>query len=586
MGVPRFFMSIWKKYKGTNFVFDKSKLNKKKDMKLLKKVDNIDYFLIDANCMIHPECFKILAEFNHVTNQSKLEMKMIESVLQYLDKLISYVNPKKGVFLAIDGVAPVAKIKQQRLRRYKSVNDRVLWNNIKKKYNKDIPNYWNNSAITPGTPFMKVLNGKILEWCKKQPFEIIYSSSNTPAEGEHKLLQFVRKNKKEGKKLSYSIYGLDADLIFLALASGVKDIFLLREAVHLNRNKPTDILNYVWIEKMRESIFTTVSDIVRDKLDGNEIKLKNKNVIDDFIFVCYFLGNDFLPHLPSLETSINGIDHLLELYSDVLIKNNFSYIVKINTKEKINTKVFRDLIKELSDEEDTLLRESFLHGRKKYRTSSNDPYEREIHRIENLMFKIKDPIKLGSDTSEKWEQRYYEHYFGVNKSNRRDFSNQMAEQYFIGLKWVTEYYFDKCPSWGWYFPYDHPPFLSDLNYYLNENKKFNYNKLNFDIGKPLRPFVQLMCVLPPQSSYLLPKVLGNIMNNTNSNIAHLYPTSFEQDFIGKDRYWKGIPNLPFLEIDMVNRTFNKYKIKISNDDLKRNVEIENYHFNEKKSKSK
>jgi 5'-3' exonuclease len=76
------------------------------------------------------------------------------------------------------------------------------------------------------------------------------------------------------------------------------------------------------------------------------------------------------------------------------------------------------------------------------------------------------------------------------------------------------------------------------------------------------------------------------MNNTNSNIAHLYPTSFEQDFIGKDRYWKGIPNLPFLEIDMVNRTFNKYKIKISNDDLKRNVEIENYHFNEKKSKSK
>lgn len=582
MGVPRFFMSIWKKYKGTNFVFDKNKLNTKKDSKLLGKVNTIDYFLIDANCMIHPECFKILAEFNHITNKQKLESKMIVAVLEYLDKLINYVNPKKGIFLAIDGVAPVAKIKQQRLRRFKSVNDRVLWNNIKKKYGKDIPNYWNNSAITPGTPFMEVLNNKIIEWCNKQSFEIIYSSSNTPAEGEHKLLQFVRKNKKEGKKYSYSIYGLDADLIFLALASGVKDIFLLREAVHLNRNKPTDILNYVWIEKMRESIVDTVKSIISEELDGNEVKIKNKNVIDDFIFVCYFLGNDFLPHLPSLETSINGIDHLLETYSKVLIRNNFSYIVKVNTKEKINTKVFMDLIVELADEEETLLRENYANGRRRYRSRSNDPYEKEVNRIESLLFKIQDPIKLGSDTPEKWESRYYKHYFGVSDLDRKEFSEKMVKQYLNGLKWVTEYYFDKCSSWRWYFPYDHPPFLMDVKRYLINNKNFSFNKLKFNKSEPLKPFVQLMCVLPPQSSYLLPKTLGNIMNNTNSSIANLYPTSFEQDFIGKDRYWKGIPKLPYLEIDMVNRTFNKYKSKISDKDLKRNVMIENYHFNSKK----
>ena len=62
MGVPGFFMFLWKKYKGTNFVFDKDHLNNKKDNDLIKIIKSIDYFLIDTNCLIHPECFRILAE--------------------------------------------------------------------------------------------------------------------------------------------------------------------------------------------------------------------------------------------------------------------------------------------------------------------------------------------------------------------------------------------------------------------------------------------------------------------------------------------------------------------------------------------
>jgi len=577
MGVPGFFMWLWKKYKGTNFVFDKSKLNKKKDQLLIQKVDSIDYFLIDTNCMIHPVCFKTLADHNDITNKTKLENKMMEEVLIYLEKMINYVNPKKGIYIAIDGVAPVAKIKQQRSRRFKSVHDRALWENIKKKHNKEVPNSWNNSAITPGTEFMKLLNLKIIDWCKKQKLEVIYSSSNTPSEGEHKLLQFIRDNNKNNKKFSYVIYGLDADLIFLALTTGLKDIFLLREAVHLNRNKQTDVLNYVWMEKMRESIYVTVSDLIRIKLDDEKAdKIVNEErIINDFIFICYLLGNDFLPHLPSLDISKNGLDYLIEYYVECLMDSKFKYIIDRNKEEIINQDVFDNLMSKLAEDEDSIITENYNNKRRRYRSQSKDEYEKEIHKIENLMFKIDDPVKLGSDNSELWEKRYYKHYFHV-ESNYEDFLKEMCKHYLIGLKWVTLYYFDKCASWNWYFPYDHPPFLKQISNYC---KIFKFKNIKFELGKPLKPYVQLMCVLPPQSSFLLPKKLRKPMTNPNSSLAHLYPTDFKQDFIGKSRYWMGIPHLPQLEIELVNRTFKKYEKIMDKKELFNNREIDVYKYN-------
>ena len=98
MGVPGFFMWLWKKYKGTNFVFNKEKLNPKKDSQLIKQLNSIDYFLIDTNCMIHPKCFAILDEYNDITNQERLEMKMINYVIEYLENVTKYVNPKKCLY--------------------------------------------------------------------------------------------------------------------------------------------------------------------------------------------------------------------------------------------------------------------------------------------------------------------------------------------------------------------------------------------------------------------------------------------------------------------------------------------------------
>ena len=307
MGVPGFFMWLLKKYKSKKFVFTKSQLDVKneKDNILNNEINSIDYLLIDMNCMIHPECFKTLAATKPGESMEKLEAKMSHNVILYLEKTINHLIPKKGIYIAIDGVAPVAKMKQQRLRRFKSISDNMLFDSIRRKHNKEIPMYWNNSAITPGTEFMLNLTNKIIEWMKEysktQKLEIIFSPSNIPGEGEHKLLEFIRNNIKINKKFSYAIYGLDADLIFLALATNLDSIYLMREGKMMDNKDMSEGFNFVSIKIMKECIV----DTFHKELIKNEIKeiipsLDNNRLIDDFIFICYMTGNDFIPHLPSL----------------------------------------------------------------------------------------------------------------------------------------------------------------------------------------------------------------------------------------------------------------------------------------------
>lgn len=582
MGVPGFFLWLWKRYKKSNFVFNKNKLD---DEMLSAKVKNIDYLLIDANCLIHPTCFKVLAENPDFKNQDSLENKMITATLEYIDKLINYVDPKKGVYLAIDGVAPVAKVKQQRYRRFKSVHDKILWDNIKKKHSKPVFKSWNNSAITPGTQFMEKLHYKILAWAKTKNKEIIYSSCKTPSEGEHKLLQFIRDNVKENKEFSYVMYGLDADLIFLCLSTNCQDMFLLREANQLDKKNNSDELNFVSIDIMRELIKDTMEDVAGvDEKKGNIKLIEDKytdNIINDFIFMCYLLGNDFLPHLPALNIYTNGLDILLEKYVELLSKYGFKKFIieRSNSEVKINNKLFFELISYLGSEETETLKNAYLTKRKFHKCSSSDPYDIEVHRIDNLYFKVKDPIELGSDEPELWKPRYYQYHFHINQEEQEEYVDKLVEEYLIGLKWVTNYYFDKCPSWSWYYPYDYPPFLEDINNFLVKNKKFNMNNIKFEMSSPLKPFNQLLLVLPPQSSYLIPKELRKIVNNSKSSLAYMFPTQISQDFVGKTKHWMAQPLLPSLDIDNVKRVYSKYEKKISSDELKRNKRLDTFVFN-------
>jgi len=471
----------------------------------------------------------------------------------------------------------MAKINQQRKRRYKAIIESEQREGIKKRHNKESQIKWNNIVITPGTEFMEKLHNKILIWQQNNKHKIIYSSCFTPAEGEHKLLQFIRNNNEIN---NYVIYGLDADLIFLALSSSIdspeSNIYLLREANEINKHSE-DILNYVSINIMKESISNTLKSYILEASQGllnmdkeidNSIldTLDESNLIRDFIFMCYLLGNDFLPHIPSLDIYEDGIDYLIINYAETM--NDLSMQEYLLNKKIININYFSLMINKLSLLEEGILREKYVKSFKYKKCNSEDLYDRHVFKIEYLQFKINDPILLGSDQPDKWRERYYKHYWDISEDEIEEFSKKLVYHYLMGIKWVTEYYFDKCPSWNWYYPFDQPPFISDISKYL-----YDFNNIKFAIGNPLKPFMQLLAVLPPQLNTLLPINFRKLMINSKSSLSYLYPTEFDQDFINKKKYWMGIPKLPPLDIDNLKYYYSKYENELNKEELKRNIEL-------------
>ena len=54
-------------------------------------------------------------------------------------------------------------------------------------------------------------------------------------------------------------------------------------------------------------------------------KIPKQRIIDDYIFICFFLGNDFIIHSPSLSLRYNGLNHLMDAYKQCQEKYNYKF---------------------------------------------------------------------------------------------------------------------------------------------------------------------------------------------------------------------------------------------------------------------
>jgi 5'-3' exonuclease len=532
MGVPGFFLWLIKKFKN---IFILETIN-----------ETIDILYLDANCLIHPQCRKVLELDPKWSNNDILEAKMVKRIAKYIDFLIDYTQPRE-VYIAVDGVAPVAKIKQQRIRRFKSLKDKQITDNIKKKYKVPISKNWDTQAISPGTSFMKKITETMSKFTKKN-VKVTFVSADTPGEGEHKILQHIKQNKHKVRV----VYGLDADLIFLSLACQKEKIYLLREKSHLQEKTAmsdnTSFFDFDDPQSVMEELLYVSIDMVKECIGQCLPDTSTNQFIKDFIFMCYFMGNDFLPHFPSIDIKKGGLDILLNCYTECYTQLKHQLFQDDKTvSEKFLVKFLEYLTK--AEHEYFIVYQEHEKRRHYKRANSSNPYDIELFNLNNLKFKIEDPIKLGVGDETAWKKRYYDHYFWTHAE--KDIENICA-QYLKGLIWISHYYFDKCCSWNWYYPFDHPPFVSDLYEFVKKNPGV-INSFKFELSEPLHPTAQLLAIFPPTCSYLLPKEHQYLMTSPKSPIIDMYPINFVEDMLYKDMWWQCIPMLPPLDVPRIKK---------------------------------
>jgi 5'-3' exonuclease len=553
MGVPGFFAWLLKQ----------DKHNKILKRRLFLSPHTLFF---DANCLFHPQCFKILKAFPYELSVDKLESMMMERIINYIKFIIEYAAPSELVYIAVDGVAPLAKINQQRKRRYKSVEENEMKNSIYKKYS--IPNNtsWSNIVITPGTEFMKKLDKKLREFINvyKSPtskqLKFVYSSYEERGEGEHKILQYLKENYTNNTEKTHIIYGLDADLIFLALASNMSNIYLLREQSNFGKTPQieekdpikdvTELMTYVSILESRN----TFNFYFKSRLDLDTIYTENKEVvnidfINDFIFLCYFLGNDFLPHIPSINIRKEGLETVIEAYLYAYERTGELMILKTNPDIEYSFLTIKLFLSYLADIEKTYFKEQYNKlTRKNFSNPHVKPYEKELQDLDNLVHikKEDDPFNLLSPyvEMETAKSQYYQHHFNMRFNLKNQIKN-ITKSYYKVLKWVGEYYFHKAPSWNVQYDYDEAPFISDIYENFKQFEKIKIEKDTVSLTIPQ----QLLSVIPPAKSDILDKSIRIKMKNLN--IIHMLPKKVEYDYNYKDKFWLCEAIMPYLDYEEI-----------------------------------
>lgn len=245
--------------------------------------------------------------------------------------------------------------KEEFLKMLKSQNNGVVHEDTTAMAQKKT---WDSNAITPGTPFMDILAASLRYWCAYkvntdpawEKVKVIISDATVPGEGEHKIMEFIRSQRSSPEhdpNTHHVIYGLDADLIMLGLATHEPHFRVLREDVFFQESKARTchicgqkghIAEACKGEaKQKEGDFgekdKALTDkpfiwlhvsVLREYLEAElhvpqaPFRFDLERALDDWVFMCFFVGNDFLPHLPSLDIRENGIDTLIAIWRDNL----------------------------------------------------------------------------------------------------------------------------------------------------------------------------------------------------------------------------------------------------------------------------
>ncbi|XP_025103887.1 5'-3' exoribonuclease 2-like [Pomacea canaliculata] len=676
MGVPAFFRWLSRKY--PSIVVHCLEEKPKEVDGVLIPVDTsrpnpndieFDNLYLDMNGIIHPCCHP------EDKPEPKNEDEMMILIFQYIDRIFSVVRPRRVLYMAIDGVAPRAKMNQQRSRRFRASKESYekikLMSEIREEMMskglylppvKPAEDKFDSNCITPGTPFMfrlaHCLRFYIHDRLNNDPgwrdIQVILSDANVPGEGEHKIMDFIRRQRAQpdhDPNTRHCLCGADADLIMLGLATHEANFTIIREEFKPNQPRPCDLCGQLGHEMKNceglarekcgehdeiakpvgqetEFIFLRLN-VLREYLE-RELKMDNlpftyefERALDDWVFMCFFVGNDFLPHLPSLEIREGAIDRLVKLYKNAVYKTG-GYLTDSGVVALERVQLVMSELGHVEDEIFKKRREDEVNFKKRNKARKererrqqqqryqNQPgllgpmpigrggfpvqnMRRQAYdmRVQQMSSSSRDQANMSAAEELKqvmqqtggkgkdeesdeeppddvrlwedgWKDRYYSQKFDID-SNDIAFRHNVANHYVRGLCWVLRYYYQGCASWKWYYPYHYAPFASDFVNIGDLPNDFERNT------KPFRPLEQLMGVFPAASKKHIPPSWQTLMCDPNSPIIDFYPVNFKVDLNGKKYAWQGVALLPFVDEKRLHAALEQVYPDLTNEEKKRNI---------------
>ncbi|XP_047526859.1 5'-3' exoribonuclease 1 isoform X3 [Vanessa atalanta] len=601
MGVPKFFRYTSERYPCLN--------------ELVKQyqIPDFDNMYLDMNGIIH-NC-------SHPDDSNPhfriTEEKIFKDIFHYISILFQIIRPKKLFFMAIDGVAPRAKMNQQRGRRFRSAREAESLEENAKAKGEVLPTEkrFDSNCITPGTVFMARLHEQLKYFVKDKistdplwsDVKVVLSGHETPGEGEHKIMDYIRWSRSQpdyNPNTRHCLYGLDADLIMLGMCTHEPHFALLREEVKFGRTTQRST------SPEETNFYLLHLSLLREYLEQEFISIKDKlpfeydieKIVDDWVLMGFLVGNDFIPHLPNMHISNDALPLLYSTYMTVLPTLN-GYIneagdlhlerfeIFMQELAKIDKEKFQDTYADLKYFEAKTGRRPNAMERKEYKPNNDETFNVNVEDIkankpddelQALINATQDMLmddmdgNLDSDYEETSdEEANIEMEFILHKKdyymNKLDYSKvtdevlaDQAEGYVRAIQWNLFYYYKGCPSWCWYYPHHYAPYISDI-------KGFKDLKIEFELGEPFKPFEQLLAVLPAASKHLLPSPFHDLMTDEDSPIVHYYPVLFETDLNGKKNSWEAVVLIPFIdETNLLSAMAPCYQ-RLTEEELKRNT---------------
>jgi len=471
-----------------------------------------------------------------------IEKEIMDMVEEYVRTLTNLIKPKTGVYIYMDGVAPHAKLMQQRKRRYLSM--------MRYKLLKTEP-IWDTNAISPGTIFMIRLGAFLRKQLRYRPLKnditTKFSFSDENGEAEHKIFASMACIPHDEKIM---IHGLDADLIMLSLLCHRPNITLMRE---YQDSMDFQFLN---IDKLREGILKELSNTYKWPIDAG-VGIFDKlacDAIESYIVWCFLLGNDFIPHMPTLHLQKFGLQKILAASQHTMLVNS--------TTSEIDWDVMYHILESLLTQENDIMYGLVSDSMRKFCHAKTDEEKVDMYPLleenkSDLTMEIHNGCGARMKNNPAWIPLYYKKLFHTRIHDLGVVSTA-CQEYTTGMEWTYRYYKRLARDSTWYYPYLYAPTMLDLANHIAISKEDHAImvqtwKEKYKVPTFIPDYVQLLCILPPESIHLIPGKLRSVMTDPNLGCTHMYPRKYPILTFLKTRLWECSPVLPALDIPLLQK---------------------------------